>query len=135
MKKYKVINDYGINITLNFSNLDGRVVNILPNSFGYINEDQLLYLSSSSKILESGLVRLEEEAKEIPDIKEQIKEENVFSKDRIKELLELPIKALEEEIAKTDNVLGLKELLKKAEEVDKTKGYIQALNKRIEELV
>lgn len=135
MEKYKVINDYGINITLNFTNLDGRVIKILPNSFGYINEDQLLYLSSSSKILESGLVRLEEEAKEIPDIKEQIKEENVFSKDRIKELLELPIKALEEEIAKTDNVLGLKELLKKAEEADKTKGYIQALNKRIEELV
>lgn len=135
MKKYKVINDYGINITLNFSNLDGRVIKILPNSFGYINEDQLLYLSSSSKILESGLVRLEEEAKEIPDVKEQIKEENVFSKERINELLNLSIKALEEEIAKTDNVLGLKELLKKAEEADKTKGYIQALNKRIDELV
>lgn len=135
MKKYKVMNDYGINITLNFSNLDGRVVKILPNSFGYINDDQLLYLSTSSKILESGLIRLEEEAKEIPDIKEQIKEENLFSKDRIKELLALPIKALEEEIAKTDNVLGLKELLKQAEENDKTKGYIQTLNKRIEELV
>lgn len=135
MKKYKVINDYGINITLNFSNLDGRVVKILPNSFGYINEDQLLYLSSSSKILESGLVRLEEEAKEIPDIKEQIKEENVFSKQRIEELLNLSIKALEDEIAKTDNVLGLQELLEKAEKADKTKGYIQAINKRIEELV
>lgn len=135
MKKYKVINDYGINITLNFTNLDGRVVKILPNSFGYINDDQLLYLSTSSKILESGLIRLEEEAKEIPDIKEQIKDENLFSKDRIKELLTLPIKALEEEISKTDNVLGLKELLKQAEENDKTKGYIQTLNKRIEELV
>ena len=135
MKKYKVINDYGINITLNFSNLDGRVVNILPNSFGYINEDQLLYLSSFSKILESGLVRLEEEAKEIPDVKEQIKEENVFSKQRIEELLNLSIKALEDEIAKTDNVLGLQELLEKAEKADKTKGYIQAINKRIEELV
>lgn len=135
MKKYKVINDYGINITLNFTNLDGRVVKILPNSFGYINDDQLLYLSTSSKILESGLIRLEEEAKEIPDIKEQIKEENLFSKERIKELLTLPIKALEEEIAKTDNVLGLKELLKQAEENDKTKGYTQTLNKRIEELV
>ena len=135
MKKYKVINDYGINITLNFSNLDGRVVKILPNSFGYINEDQLLYLSSSSKILESGLVRLEEEAKEIPDVKEQIKEENVFSKQRIEELLNLSIKALEDEIANTDNVLGLQELLEKAEKADKTKGYIQAINKRIEELV
>lgn len=135
MKKYKVINDYGINITLNFSNLDGRVVKILPNSFGYINEDQLLYLSSSSKILESGLVRLEEEAKEIPDVKEQIKEENVFSKQRIEELLNLSIKALEDEIAKTDNVLGLQELLEKANKADKTKGYIQAINKRIEELV
>lgn len=135
MKKYKVINDYGINITLNFSNLDGRVVKILPNSFGYINEDQLLYLSSSSKILESGLVRLEEEAKEIPDIKEQIKDENVFSKKRIEELLNLSIKALEDEIAKTDNVLGLQELLEQAEKADKTKGYIQAINKRIEELV
>ena len=135
MKKYKVINDYGINITLNFTNLDGRVIKILPNSFGYINDDQLLYLSTSSKILESGLIRLEEEAKEIPDIKEQIKEENLFSKDRIKELLTLPIKTLEEEISKTDNVLGLKELLKQAEENDKTKGYIQTLNKRIEELV
>lgn len=135
MKKYKVINDYGINITLNFSNLDGRVVKILPNSFGYINEDQLLYLSSSSKILESGLVRLEEEAKEIPDVKEQIKDENVFSKKRIEELLNLSIKALEDEIAKTDNVLGLQELLEKAEKADKTKGYIQAINKRIEELV
>lgn len=135
MKKYKVINDYGINITLNFSNLDGRVVHILPNSFGYINEDQLLYLSSSSKILESGLVRLEEEAKEIPDVKEQIKDENVFSKKRIEELLSLSIKALEDEITKTDNVLGLKELLAQAEKADKTKGYIQAINKRIEELV
>lgn len=135
MKKYKVINDYGINITLNFSNLDGRVIKILPNSFGYINEDQLLYLSSSSKILESGLVRLEEEAKEIPDVKEQIKEENVFSKQRIEELLNLSIKALEDEIAKTDNVLGLQELLEKADKADKTKGYIQAINKRIEELV
>lgn len=135
MKKYKVINDYGINITLNFSNLDGRVVKILPNSFGYINEDQLLYLSSSSKILESGLVRLEEEAKEIPDVKEQIKKENVFSKQRIEELLNLSIKALEDEIAKTDNVLGLQELLEKANKADKTKGYIQALQKRIDELV
>lgn len=135
MKKYKVMNDYGINITLNFSNLDGRVVKILPNSFGYINEDQLLYLSSSSKILESGLIRLEEEAKEIEDVKEQIKEENVFSKERVKELLGLSIKALEDEIAKTDNVLGLKELLAQAEKADKTKGYIQALNKRIDELV
>ena len=135
MKKYKVMNDYGINITLNFSNLDGRVVKILPNSFGYINEDQLLYLSSSSKILESGLIRLEEDAKEIEDVKEQIKEENVFSKERVKELLGLSIKALEDEIAKTDNVLGLKELLAQAEKADKTKGYIQALNKRIDELV
>lgn len=129
------MNDYGINITLNFSNLDGRVVKILPNSFGYINEDQLLYLSSSSKILESGLIRLEEDAKEIEDVKEQIKEENVFSKERVKELLGLSIKALEDEIAKTDNVLGLKELLAQAEKADKTKGYIQALNKRIDELV
>ena len=135
MKKYKVINDDGINITLNFSNLDGIVVKILPNSFGYINDDQLLYLSSSSKILESGLIRLEEDAKEIEDVKEQIKEENVFSKERVKELLGLSIKALEDEIAKTDNVLGLKELLAQAEKADKTKGYIQALNKRIDELV
>lgn len=135
MKKYKVINDYGINITLNFSNLDGRVIKILPNSFGYISEDQLLYLSSSSKILESGLVRLEEEAKEIPDVKEQIKEENVFSKQRIEELLNLSIKALEDEIAKTDNILGLQELLQEAEKANKTKGYIQALQKRIDELV
>lgn len=135
MKKYKVINDYGINISLNFTNLDGRVVQILPHSFGYINEDQLLYLSSSSKILESGLIRLEEEAKEIEDVKEQIKDENIFSKERLKELLGLSIKALEDEIAKTDNILGLNELLKEAEKADKTKGYIQALNKRIDELV
>ncbi|NMW84686.1 hypothetical protein HKO22_02870 [Peptoniphilus sp. AGMB00490] len=135
MKKYKVINDYGINITLNFTNLDGRVVKILPNSFGYINEDQLLYLSSSSKILESGLIRLEEDAKEVPDVKEQIVEDNIFSKGRIQDMLSLSIKALEDEIAKTDNVLGLKALLEEAEKADKTKGYIQALNKRIEELV
>lgn len=135
MKKYKVINDYGINITLNFTNLDGRVVKILPNSFGYINEDQLLYLSSSSKILESGLIRLEEDAKKVSDIEEQIVEDNIFSKERIQEMLNLSIKALEDEIAKTDNVLGLKALLEEAEKADKTKGYIQALNKRIEELV
>ena len=124
MKKYKVMNDYGINITLNFSNLDGRVVKILPNSFGYINEDQLLYLSSSSKILESGLIRLEEEAKEIEDVKEQIKEENVFSKERVKELLGLSIKALEDEIAKTDNVLGLKELLEYIAEISQLVNFI-----------
>ena len=135
MKKYKVINDYGINITLNFTNLDGRVVKILPNSFGYINEDQLLYLSSSSKILESGLIRLEEDAKKVSDIEEQIVEDNIFSKEWIQEMLNLSIKALEDEIAKTDNVLGLKALLEEAEKADKTKGYIQALNKRIEELV
>lgn len=135
MKKYKVINDYGINITLNFTNLDGRVVKILPNSFGYINEDQLLYLSSSSKILESGLIRLEEDAKKVSDIEEQIVEDNIFSKERIQEMLNLSIKALEDEIAKTNNVLGLKALLDEAEKADKTKGYIQALNKRIEELV
>lgn len=135
MKKYKVINDYGINISLNFTNLDGRVVQILPNSFGYINEDQLLYLSCSSKILESGLIRLEEDAKEIPDVKEQVVEENIFSKEKITEMLNLSIKSLEEEIAKTDNILGLQELLQEAEKANKTKGYIQALQKRIDELV
>ena len=135
MKKYKVINDYGINISLNFTNLDGRVVQILPNSFGYISEDQLLYLSCSSKILESGLIRLEENAKEIQDVKEQMVEENIFSKEKIAEMLNLSIKALEEEIAKTDNILGLQELLQEAEKANKTKGYIQALQKRIDELV
>lgn len=135
MKKYKVINDYDITVALNFSNLDGRVVKILPKSFGYISEDQLLYLTCSSKILESGFLRLEEDAKSIPDVNEQIVDENIFSKEKISELLNLSIKALEEEIAKTDNILGLKELLKEAEKADKTKGYIQAINKRIDELV
>lgn len=135
MKKYKVINDYDITVALNFSNLDGRVVKILPKSFGYISEDQLLYLTCSSKILESGFLRLEEDAKSIPDVNEQIVDENIFSKEKISELLNLSIKALEEEIAKTDNMLGLKELLKEAEKADKTKGYIQAINKRIDELV
>lgn len=135
MKKYKVINDYDITVALNFSNLDGRVVKILPKSFGYISEDQLLYLTCSSKILESGFIRLEEDAKSIPDVNEQIVDENIFSKEKISELLNLSIKALEEEIAKTDNILGLKELLKEAEKADKTKGYIQAINKRIDELV
>lgn len=135
MKKYKVINDYGITIALNFANLDGRVVKILPKSFGYITEDQLLYLTCSSKILETGMLRLEEEATSIPDVKEQIVEENIFSKEKIASMLELSIKALEDEISKTNNVLGLKELLKEAEKADKSKGYIQALNKRIDELV
>lgn len=135
MKKHKVINDYGITIALNFANLDGRVVKILPKSFAYITEDQLLYLTCSSKILETGMLRLEDKATNIPDVKEQIVEENIFSKEKIASMLELSIKALEDEISKTNNVLGLKELLKEAEKADKSKGYIQALNKRIDELV
>ncbi|MBU5669653.1 hypothetical protein KQI68_07340 [Peptoniphilus sp. MSJ-1] len=135
MKKYKVINDYGINISLNFNNLDGRVVKILPHSFVYITEDQMLYLSYSSKILESGIIRVEDSAKEIPDVKEKIVEENIFDKNKIQSLLSLTIKDLEAEIAKVDNILGLKELLKEAEKADKTKGFIQAINNRIDELV
>lgn len=135
MKKYKVTNDYGITIYLNFENLDGRVVKILPNSFAYITEDQLEYLSYTSDIVESGLLGLGDAAKELPDIKEQINENNVFSKEKINSLLELSVKAISDEVSKTDNLLGLQKLLQEAEKKDKAKGYIQAIEKRIEELM
>ena len=144
MNKHKVINDYGINISLNFENLDGRVINILPNSFSYITEDQLLYLTHSSDILKKGTLRLEKDTRKINgneeiknlDAYESIKnDKNLFSDERLNELINLSIEDLKKEIKDCDNLLGLQKLLEEAEKRENPKGYIKVLKAKISELM
>lgn len=137
MKKVKVINDYDITITLNFESLDGRVVKILPKNFGYITEDQLLYLTYSSKIIQSGLIRVDKTDVETekPDIEKSVNESNIFTEERIKELLSLSVEGIKKELEDIDNSVGLEELLERAEKEDKAKGFIEAVKKRIDELM
>lgn len=136
--KNKIINDFDVNINLNFKALNGKITNIPPKSYAFISDDELLYLSHSSTILADGLVRIDNKntsGKEIPDeVKSVIKEENIFDDKRYKELLKKTNAQLTKELKEITNIDALKELLRLAFDAEKPKSYTDLLEKRIEEL-
>lgn len=136
--KNKIINDFDVNINLNFKALNGKITNIPPKSYAFISDDELLYLSHSSTILADGLVRIDDKntnGKEIPDeVKSVIKEENIFDDKRYKELLKKTNAQLTKELKEITNIDALKELLRLAFDAEKQKSYTDLLEKRIEEL-
>lgn len=136
--KNKIINDFDVNINLNFKALNGKITNIPPKSYAFISDDELLYLSHSSTILADGLVRIDDKntnGKEIPDeVKSVIKEENIFDDKRYKELLKKTNAQLTKELKEITNIDALKELLRLAFDAEKPKSYTDLLEKRIEEL-
>lgn len=133
-QRIKVLNDYGLDIHLNFKNLTNRVVTVLPHSFSYITEDELLFLTNSSKIIQSGLLTVEEKGQALDDVKDATVVENVFTKEQIDELLQFTVGDIKEWIGNTTNKLGLEKLLEAAKEHNKAKGYIEAIENKIEEL-
>lgn len=136
--KNKIINDFEVNINLNFKAFNGKITNIPPKSYAFITDDELLYLSHSSTILSDGLVRLGDsggEEKDIPDeVKSVIKEENIFDEERYKALLKKTNNQLAKELKEITNIDALKELLKLALDAEKPKSYTDLLETRIEEL-
>lgn len=136
--KNKIINDFDVNINLNFKALNGKITNIPPKSYAFISDDELLYLSHSSTILADGLVRIDDKntnGKEIPEeVKSVIKEENIFDDKRYKELLKKTNAQLTKELKEITNIDALKELLRLAFDAEKPKSYTDLLEKRIEEL-
>lgn len=136
--KNKIINDFDVNINLNFKALNGKITNIPPKSYAFISDDELLYLSHSSTILADGLVRIDNKntnGKEIPEeVKSVIKEENIFDDKRYKELLKKTNAQLTKELKEITNIDALKELLRLAFDAEKPKSYTDLLEKRIEEL-
>lgn len=133
-EKKKVINDFNAEINLNFKSLNGKVVNIAPKSYAFISEEELLYLSHSSTVLKDGLIYLDDHAEVVEDVKEVINEANVFNEKRYEQLLKFTVSKIEKELEKVTNVDGLIELKERAEKEDKAKGFIDAINKRIDEL-
>lgn len=133
-EKKKVINDFNAEINLNFKSLNGKVVNIAPKSYAFISEEELLYLSHSSTVLKDGLIYLDDHAEVVEDVKEVINEANVFNKKRYEQLLKCTVSKIEKELEKVTNVDGLIELKERAEKEDKAKGFIDAIDKRIDEL-
>lgn len=134
-EKKKVINDFNAEINLNFKSLNGKVVNIAPKSYAFISEEELLYLSHSSTVLKVGLIYLDDHAEVAEDVKEVINEANVFNGKRYEQLLKCTVSKIEKELEKVTNVDGLIELKERAEKEDKAKGFIDAIDKRIDELV
>lgn len=134
MDKHKLVNDYGMQVTLNFKNLNGKIIGIRPHSFSYVSEEELLYLTSTSNVLKKGLLRVDGDTTKLEEVKESINESNVFSEDRMLDLLDMSVSEISKELKNIDNILGLKELLKQSQELDKAKGFINAVSKRIEEL-
>ncbi len=133
-EKKKVINDFNAEINLNFKSLNGKVVNIAPKSYAFISEEELLYLSHSSTVLKDGLIYLDDHAEVVEDVKEVINEANVFNEKRYEQLLKFTVSKIEKELEKVTNVDGLIELKERAEKEDKAKGFIDAIDKRIDEL-
>lgn len=133
-EKKKVINDFNVEINLNFKSLNGKVVNIAPKSYAFISEEELLYLSHSSTVLKDGLIYLDDHAEVVEDVKEVINEANVFNEKRYEQLLKFTVSKIEKELEKVTNVDGLIELKERAEKEDKAKGFIDAIDKRIDEL-
>ena len=134
MDKHKLVNDYGMQVTLNFKNLNGKIIGIRPHSFSYVSEEELLYLTSTSNVLKKGLLRVDGDTTKLEEVKESINESNVFSEERMLDLLDMSVSEISKELKNIDNILGLKELLKQSQELDKAKGFINAVSKRIEEL-
>lgn len=136
--KNKIINDFGVNINLNFKAFNGKITNIPPKSYAFITDDELLYLSHSSSILSDGLIRVEgkgAEENEIPDeVKSVIREENIFDEKRYNDLLKKTNAQLSKELKDITNIDALKELLRLANDAEKQKSYTDLLEKRIEEL-
>lgn len=133
-EKKKVINDFNAEINLNFKSLNGKVVNIAPKSYAFISEEELLYLSHSSTVLKDGLIYLDDHAEVVEDVKEVINEANVFNEKRYEQLLKFTVSKIEKELEKVTNIDGLIELKERAEKEDKAKGFIDAIDKRIDEL-
>lgn len=133
-ERIKVMNDYGLDIHLNFKNLTNRIVTVLPHSFSYITEDELLFLTNSSKIIQSGLLTVDDKGQDLDDVKDATVEENVFTQKQIDELLQFTVGDIKEWIANTTNKLGLEKLLEAAKANNKAKGYIEAVEAKIEEL-
>lgn len=131
----KVVNHYPILIHLNFKDVTNRVVTLLPKSFAMISKDELMYLSSTSKILSSGTISIEGEGADAPEARAQHKKENVFNAKRKKELLGMSISEVKKAIESTTNILGLQELKEEAVQAEKPKGYVEAIEARIEALV
>lgn len=135
IEKKKVFNDYNVHINLNFKALNGKVVALPPRSYAYITEEELLYLTHSSSVIQEGLVRVDGTKEEVhEDVAEAIVDSNVFTEERFAKLLKMTVKNIQKELESITNVEGLSELRSRAESEDKPKSYVEAVQSRIAEL-
>ena len=118
---------------------DGRTIKIPSRTGGkglpfvMISEDELSWLMTNSKAFEKGSVRVINEGNLPADIVENLPQSVITFLD-IPEILNLPVTKFVKKLQEIETVDFLKEMIVKADELDKGSKTISAINKRIEEI-
>jgi len=120
---------------------DGRTIKVPARTEGkglpfvFISEDELSWLLANSKIFDKGYVRIAE-GSEIPEgIKEEIPTEKSVTVLDIDAILKLSATKFKAEVSKIDRPDIIKEMLKKAEEMDVGVKTISVLKGRLGEIL
>ena len=120
---------------------DGRTIKIPARAEGkglpfvFISEDELSWILANSNIFDKGFVKTAE-GSEIPEgIKDELPKQKAVTVLDIDAILKLPVTKFKAEVSKIDRPDLIKELLKKAEEIDVGVKTIGVLNARLAEIL
>lgn len=115
--KVKVINNNRFSVGIDFANEASRQVNIKPNSFALLEEDDILYIDSVSRLISGGTLLVENQ-----DTNEKMgyveKNPNTISEDEIVAILKMPAKKMKEELEKLTSKHAIDKVIAIAKEQD-----------------
>jgi hypothetical protein len=116
MAKKKVVNNNRFNVGLKL--MDGiREVLIRPNSFVYLDEEEIHYLNSVSRLFRNGVLYCEDEEM-MQDMGYTEKNPNVINEDEIKEMFKLSANKLKTELEKITAQHAIDKIIAVAKESD-----------------
>lgn len=131
MEKYKVVNLLRSGVTINLRGFNNKEIPLAPNGFSYITEEELAYIRNTSKIFETGDLKIEGELPKDIEIPES---PNALSDDDILKMLKKTQKQIEQDLQNIDNYQVCKRILDIAKEQDKSIKVINLIENRLNEL-
>lgn len=125
--KIKVVNDNNFNIGIRFENEINREITIRAKSFSLLEEDDILYINSVSKLIKNGKLKIESEelmqkmgyTEKIPD---SITEEEIVK------LFKLTNAKLKNELEKITSKHAIDKVIDLAKNSDLTQTKLKVIN-------
>ncbi|MEQ6355249.1 hypothetical protein ABNX05_11525 [Lysinibacillus sp. M3] len=117
MAKYKVLNDNPFNVGIRFENEANREITIRGKSFVLMEEDDILYTDSVSKLFRNGVITVDDNELMIK-MGYMEKSSNAISDDEIEALFKGTPKKIKEELEKIDAKHAIEKIVSYAKTSD-----------------